>query len=125
MRLIHYKDDQLHAICVPDTMTLREAMAVMNANSLRLVPVVSAADRRLVGVLADGDIRRYLAGPGTTDDPVRLAANTRPLSHDGLLEAKDARQEMQRRGVEYLPVVREGGLSPICSFSGRSMRRWT
>lgn len=106
MKLIHYQNEGLKEVCVSHTLTLREAMAVMNTSSLRLVPVVNVETKELVGVLADGDIRRYLAASGTADDPVTAAANTSPQVHSSTLDPKDARSEMQIRGVEYLPVTR-------------------
>lgn len=112
MRLIHYTNGRLSSVCVPHESTLREAMAVMNAHSLRLVPIVDA-EQRLRGVLADGDIRRHLAGPGTPDDPVSQAANARPTVCESPLESRNARAEMQRRGVEYLPVTSEGRITDL------------
>lgn len=113
MKLIHYTNSRLHAVCVPDTFTLREALAVMNRSSLRLVPVVTPETRRLVGVLADGDIRRYLAGSGTVDDPVMAAANKTPRVRNTALDPKDARSDMQARGVEYLPVTQDGVITDL------------
>lgn len=113
MKLIHYKNSHLDAVCVPDTVTLREAMAVMNQSSLRLVPVVKPDTHALVGVLADGDIRRYLAGVGTVDDPVIAAVNTSPKVRDTGLDPKNARTEMQARGVEYLPVTQDGVITDL------------
>lgn len=113
MKLIHYTNSRLHAVCVPDSCSLREAMAVMNQSSLRLVPVVRADNHALVGVLADGDIRRYLAGAGTVDDPVTSAANVTPRVRDTALDPKDARSEMQARGVEYLPVTQDGVITDL------------
>lgn len=114
MNLIHYQGDRLQGVCISPEMTLRAAMAAMNRSSLRLVPVVDPENRHLTGVLADGDIRRYLAADGTTvEDPVARAANTRPTVRTTPLPPGDARDEMQTRGVEYLPVTRDGVLTDL------------
>jgi len=113
MKLIHYQNSRLHEVCVSDTLTLREAMAVMNHSSLRLVPVVTPDTRCLVGVLADGDIRRYLASAGTVDDPVTKAANLTPRVRETALDPKNARAEMQARGVEYMPVTQDGVITDL------------
>jgi len=113
MKLIHYQDSRLKEVCVPETATLREAMAVMNQSSLRLIPVLKADGQSLVGVLADGDIRRYLAADGHVDDPVTSAANTSPRVHTTPLEPQNAQSAMQSSGVEYLPVVQDGVITDL------------
>lgn len=113
MKLIHYKDSRLEEVCVSEAATLRQAMDVMNLSSLRLVPVLAADDQQLVAVLADGDIRRYLAGGGNVDDPVIVAANTTPKAHTAALQPQNAQSAMQASGVEYLPVVQDGVITDL------------
>lgn len=113
MKLLHYKDSRLKKVCVSETATLRKAMAVMNQSSLRLIPVLKSGSQELVGVLADGDIRRYLAADGNVDDPVIAAANTRPRIHTCPLKPQNAQSAMQLSGVEYLPVVQDGIMTDL------------
>lgn len=113
MKLLHFKDSRLKEVCVCETASLRKAMAVMTQSSLRLIPVLKEDGQSLVGVLADGDIRRYLAAYGNVDDPVILVANTRPRIHTRPLSSQNAQSAMQLSGVEYLPVVQEGVLTDL------------
>lgn len=108
MRLEVYQDQALEGIAVPENRTLRETMTVMSRAGLRLVPVIAPEDGRFVGVVADGDLRRFIAAGGDLDSPVALAANRAPVV---LLEdagQNQVRSLMQRRGIEYLPKLSGG-----------------
>lgn len=107
MRLETYTAQALDAICVREDHSLRRTMEVMSAAGMRLVPVVSA-DGLFVGVVADGDLRRFIAQGGDLDDAVGQAANRAPSTIDHDVPGTDIRALMQRRAVEYLPHV-EGG----------------
>lgn len=113
MKLVHFNNSRLKEICVPDHYSVREAMAVMNRCSLRLVPVTDPERRTLIGLLADGDIRRYLADGGSVDERVTLAANKTPYVRQTPLDPQDARSEMQAHSVEYLPVTRDGVITDL------------
>jgi dTDP-glucose pyrophosphorylase len=107
MRLESYTGQSLDDICVREDQSLRRTMEVMSRAGMRLVPVVSATGR-FVGVVADGDLRRFIAQGGSLDDAVGLAANRTPSSIDHSVPHTEIRALMQRRGVEYLPRVEDG-----------------
>lgn len=107
MKLNHYNSDQLKNISVAPEQGLRVAMNIMSENALRLIPVVEPETMRLVGVLADGDIRRFLL-TGSLDALVKEAANTTPIVATTEITLRNARSEMSTRGVDYLPVVKDG-----------------
>lgn len=108
MRLVSLSGAKLGDICVREDQTLRRTMEIMSRAGLRFVPVISAEDGRFMGVVADGDLRRFIAQGGSLDDVVGRAANRHPsiLEHD--LPPGEIRATMQRRGVEYLPYVENG-----------------
>lgn len=113
MRLANYSGADLIPICVREDQTVLEAMKIMSKAGLRLVPVVSDADSGFSGVLADGDIRRFLSGGGQMDAPVGQATNRKPATLDHQISLADARALMLRRGVEYLPLVQNGRLQSL------------
>lgn len=113
MKLIHFEGARLQAVCAHDHMSLRQAMIVMNEARLRLIPVVREGSAELVGVLADGDIRRFLAGGGKSDARVIDAINATPRVSRQPVAVKEARAELLRRGVEYLPVVKDGQITDL------------
>lgn len=113
MRLANYTEADLTRFCVRDDHTVLEAMQVMSKAGLRLVPVVTASNNTFAGVAADGDIRRFLANGGQMDAPVGQAANHAPATLDHDISLADVRALMMRRGLEYLPQVKDGKLHSL------------
>ena len=87
-------------------------MQMMNESGRTLLLVV--ADHRLLGVIADGDIRRHLASGGTMDEPVRAAVNPAPTTLPDETHLSDVRAFMIRRGFEYLPLVDDDRAAALC-----------
>lgn len=110
MRLANYTSRDLTHLCVHDGQTILEAMQVMTKAGLRLIPVKSQNDDSFVGVVADGDIRRFLSGGGQIDALVSAAVNKTPLVLNDALPLADVKARMERAGVEYLPYVKDGQL---------------
>lgn len=113
MRLESYSGQKLVEICVSEDQSLRRTMEVMSRAGMRLVPVLTPQGDRFVGVVADGDLRRFIAQGGSLDDAVGLAANRTPSVIDHDLPAAEMRALMQRRGVEYLPQVQAGQIEAM------------
>lgn len=113
MRLAHYEDQALERISVAETQSVRDTMKVMSDAGLRLVPVLSADRTRFAGVVADGDLRRYLARGGGLDAPVGEATNRAPTVTSEAMNSADIRSMMLRRGLEYLPQIRDGRLTAL------------
>lgn len=113
MRLAKYSGRELDALCARESQTARQTMDVMSRAGVRLVPVIADSDGGFVGVVGDGDLRRYLGKGGDIDGPVGAATNRRPTVLDQDLHLTDIRSMMQRRGVEYLPQVRDGRLEAL------------
>jgi len=97
---------------VPPTATLREVLVRSNATRRGIVLVVDA-QRHLLGVITDGDIRReMLAGTDHAVSAQSLLARKEPgrpitaaltASHAELVEI------LQRTGVSHVPLVNEDG----------------
>jgi dTDP-glucose pyrophosphorylase len=106
MKLITLRGEALLELTVGTDDDVRLAMNRMNETGRTLLLVVD--DERLVGVLADGDIRRFLARGDSAEEPVTAAANRSPITVDAGTPTTDVRAFMARRGLEYLPLVDDG-----------------
>lgn len=104
MRLISHTGAALAAATARSDQSVREAMRIMSRAGLRFLPVVDA-DGRFVGGAADGDIRRYLAGEGSLDDPIIRACNLRPKTITQPLGPAALRAQMRKMGVEQVPQL--------------------
>ncbi|MBK5932726.1 CBS domain protein [Rhodovulum imhoffii] len=109
MRLQSYTGDALAAATARANSTVREAMRIMSNAGLRSLPVTDDCGM-LVGLAADGDIRRHLSGDGNLEDPISVACNRRPKTLDHALDPVALRSYMAKQGVESLPQVEEGRL---------------
>jgi dTDP-glucose pyrophosphorylase len=112
VRLRSLRGDELAAITVESGADLQSAMQKMNNNGWTFVLVVD--DDRLIGVLADGDIRRHLAQGGGVDDGVTAAINAQPVTLPHDTPMSEVRSFMMRRGFEYLPTVDGVTIDALC-----------
>lgn len=112
MRLITLRGTQQAALSITPDQTVREAMQAMNQSGRTLLLVI--ADGRLAGVVADGDIRRYLARGGSTGDLVSAALNPAPTTMAGHTPLTEVRAFMARRGFEYIPLVDGDHVAGLC-----------
>ena len=113
MRLIILRNDECRAITVRPDHEVRRAMERMNETGRTLLLVVDADDV-LVGVLADGDIRRHLAGGGTAEEPVSAAANRAPVTLPHDTSPSEVRAFMVRRGLDFVPLVDQDRVDAMC-----------
>ncbi|WP_422529147.1 nucleotidyltransferase family protein [Serratia fonticola] len=91
------------------TQSIREALLVIDAEALRIALVVTA-ERKLLGTVTDGDIRRGLLRNLTMDDPVELVMNKNPTVSAPGLDKKVLASQMEKLGVLSIPLVESGRL---------------
>jgi dTDP-glucose pyrophosphorylase len=84
--------------------SLRAAMEAITRSGKQIVLVVDA-DRRLVGVVTDGDIRRAMLRGASLDAKVDEVVNRKPLVGPAGLSANEALQMMRSRSVRHLPLL--------------------
>lgn len=113
MRLTVLRDADRRALTVRADDDVRSAMQTMNETGRTLLVVADAADR-LEGVVADGDIRRFIARGGASEHPVAAALNPNPTTLPGATPPGEIRAFMARRGLEYLPLVDDRGIVALC-----------
>ena len=112
MRVTTFRGDRCRALMLGCAEPLRAAMNVMNESGRTLVLVTTG--ERLEGVIADGDIRRYLAAGGSIDMPVTAALNRTPITLPDDTPSDEVRSTMMRRGINYLPLVDGHDVSALC-----------
>ncbi len=93
---------------IQEDATVREAMQVIESGAAEIAFVINL-DRRLIGTLTDGDIRRALLGGETLDGPVHPIMNR----HYAAAMLDDTRADvldlMRARSLSQIPIVDEAG----------------
>ena len=95
---------ELDKLIVRPHRTIRDAMRVITEN-WREIALVADDDRRVVGVVTDGDIRRGLLSGLTLDSPVS-AVMTADYIHVGVdADRASVLDLMKARGIRQIPVI--------------------
>jgi len=111
----------------PDS-TLRDALIVIDRTGTQMALVVDA-QRRLLGTLSDGDVRRGLIQGMDLDAPVGRAMHTNPLT-GSVSDSRDVFLGLMRKaGIHQLPIVDAGrrvvGLELLDEFfAPRAKNNW-
>ncbi len=92
------------SILVDKSYSLKETMTMINANSMGFALVCDGG--KLLGIVTDGDIRRYLLGGGSLMESIDNIAN-REFFFVGENERHLARTIMEREKITVIPVVNE------------------
>src|SRR5262249_28609301 len=96
--------------------TLGEAMARLNETALQIL-LVADAERRLLGTMTDGDIRRAILRGKTLNDGVDGAFNPKPMAARAGHETHDL-ERIAAAGITLAPVVdAPGTLVGLARFS--------
>jgi arabinose-5-phosphate isomerase len=92
---------------ISDSHSAISAVQVLNEKNLGAVLIVDP-EEKVVGILTDGDVRRYIAGQEKfTDLSVREVMTPEPVCITGDMLAADALSIMQRHEITILPIVDE------------------
>jgi dTDP-glucose pyrophosphorylase len=96
------------ALVAPD-MTLREALTSIDRAGCQMAMVVDA-QRRLLGSLSDGDVRRALLKGLTLNDKVSAAMHLNPTVARADEDRHSILATMRQRGLHQIPIVNEHGV---------------
>lgn len=98
----------LNDILIGPEATVRDALTHIDAGSSQLAIVVDG-ERRVLGIVTDGDVRRGLLRGVSLQDSVALVMNTSPkLARAGMAD-EDLQALMLRDMIHQIPIVDEGG----------------
>ena len=96
------------ALITPDT-TLREALERIDRAGSRIALVVDA-QRRLLGTLTDGDVRRGLLRGLSLTEKVTTAMHVGPTCADASEDRPSILAKMRRLGLHQLPIIDASGV---------------
>ncbi len=89
---------------VSGDMTVKQAMRHMNALGEKQLFVIGD-NKRLVGAIGDGDIRKWILKDGSLDAKVQEVCNLKPKFVTQDFNVEDVRDTMLTLKIEYIPVV--------------------
>lgn len=110
------KTEQLSTFLIAPEATVVEAMQKIDVNAKGIIFVVDK-NRKLIGVLTDGDIRRWLIKTGELQGKVEQVMNKNPK----VIYRKEvalAKQFMGKHQITALPVVNSKGILSDILFRG-------
>lgn len=88
----------------PDV-TILEALKTISEGAAQIVLVVES-DRRLLGTVTDGDIRRGILSGYALSDPISIVMNVNPVKFVGKEATRDHLMEtMLKKHIHQLPIV--------------------
>lgn len=88
--------------------SVRDALAVINEEALRVCLVVDDA-RRLLGIVTDGDVRRAILNNVSLTQSVTAVMNPTPITVSAKLSRAQLLETMRECSVLSLPVVDDAG----------------
>lgn len=103
-----HPDERLNRIMVTPDTTVGVSLKSMDESGDRIILVVSP-DMRLMGVLTDGDVRRFILAARSLEEPVTAAMNPHPVTLPPAASPDEARDLMLSRRIECVPIVAHDG----------------
>lgn len=105
------------ALLLKPSATLRDAMKAMTATRCGIV-LVAGPGRRLLGVVADTDLRRALLAGAELAEPVVRALNARPITMRAGLPREEVSELFRSTRKPYIPVVdAKGRLLELAAYA--------
>jgi dTDP-glucose pyrophosphorylase/CBS domain-containing protein len=99
----------VESVIVSPDISIHEAMACLDKAGTGAL-VVCSSDRKLVGVLTDGDIRRAILNSRPLDGPCGSICTLNPIAVQNSISSAEALALMNRHDVNHLPVVDSSGV---------------
>lgn len=100
--------ERVQRVLVRPEATVRDAMKSMDESGDRVV-LVADQDGVLLGVMTDGDVRRFVLSGRALDEPVGTAMNASPITIGSAESVDEARRHLEEKRIECVPVIDETG----------------
>jgi dTDP-glucose pyrophosphorylase/CBS domain-containing protein len=97
-----------HKILIKPTDDLRKGIKVLHNGGLRIVLIIDK-NKKLLGTLTDGDIRRALISNTPMDSMVSSAMNSHPKTVDHNTPRQEIIDLMENDDLLHMPIINEGG----------------
>lgn len=91
-------------ILIKKEYTIREAMKVLDLGAKGIVFVVDD-NKRLIGSITDGDIRRAILKDVSLDSPIESIMNSNPISAKNTCTRDEIKDIFIRRAVRQIPIL--------------------
>jgi dTDP-glucose pyrophosphorylase len=101
-------DLDLSKVVLPPESTIRDGMRLLDQSGLEVV-LVCDADRRLLEVVTDGDIRKALLRGVALDEPIGGVGNANFIARSSTCTRAEIVQTMVEHSIKCVPVVDERG----------------
>jgi dTDP-glucose pyrophosphorylase/CBS domain-containing protein len=106
-------ETRLESVIIAPAASIREAIACLDKAGTGALALCSS-NRKLVGLLTDGDIRRAILKSRMLNDPCGTISNLEPIVALQPIAPSEALRLMNRHDVNHLPVVDTNGV--LCDF---------
>jgi dTDP-glucose pyrophosphorylase/CBS domain-containing protein len=100
---------RLESVIISPSASIGEAIARLDKAGTRALALCSG-ERKLIGLLTDGDIRRAILKSRTLDDPCGSICSLEPITALLPVAPADALRLMNRHDISHLPVVDADGV---------------
>ena len=108
----------------PDA-TIRRAIEAIDAGTGAHLALVVDAERRLLGTVTDGDVRRALLHGADLDAPVATIAHGEPVTTAPGAGEDELHALMERHSVEQIPIVEEGRVVDVALLRDLAEHAWS
>jgi dTDP-glucose pyrophosphorylase/CBS domain-containing protein len=102
-------EGRLESVIISPSASIREAISRLDAAGTGALGLCSI-DRKFVGLLSDGDIRRAILKSRMLDDPCSSIASMEPITALLPVTSSEALRLMNRHDVNHLPVLDAEGV---------------
>jgi CBS domain-containing protein len=102
-------ETEFEAFIIAPSASIGEALARLDKGGIGALALCSA-DRKLVGFLTDGDIRRAILQSRALNDTCASISNREPITAIKPIAPADALRLMNRHDISHLPVVDRDGV---------------
>lgn len=96
-------------VTIAPTATLREAIHLINKNARQFAMVLDE-NRKLRGVITDGDVRRAILQGIDLDSPATLAMNPKPMTASASEPLQKVYELMAQLEIRQMPLLGKGGV---------------
>lgn len=102
-------DKNITLLSIKENNTIQEAMERINKSGIRIVLVVDE-NKKLLGVVTDGDIRRALLTGKDFENPIKEIMITNPIVALEGTPATDLLDRMLEKGIQEIPIINNKGI---------------
>ncbi|MDG2222513.1 MAG: sugar phosphate nucleotidyltransferase [Rubripirellula sp.] len=106
--------DDLSKSMIPDTLTIRQALASINDTAKGIALIVDD-QQRLIGTITDGDLRRAILAGSQVEEPVSVVLAAKPVERRQPISGNPEMSDMElialmdHHGLRHIPVLRQDG----------------